>query len=625
MSPNYGMLDAMIASALKRLPDKHVHFRTRVSVEEQRAQKYDRVLRGRQTAYMIYEHFRATRTLSDLFNIRLQNDDVQDFDVRWDQALLSASDMPSDAIFGRVVQVNIAGLYSASDRLGLVRSRKRSKTSYLRLKTSLKLHIDHVMRARNFSCVERVMGWFFQWKAHGHCSEGDWCSFSHDRLVQGVLYGGQRGKERSSSPAPNSKAKTDGEEEKPSIGSGNREESSSDKRREIPCRYQNCAKSERKVVRKNQLHYCKYNTSWTRNSRTNDDYKWLRQRVYDYKHTSNIDETNVTNNDVNGTTHTDKLTVQHWAHCAPSVDVSSNLFTLFTLAQGLVRVLSFHLIHGHAHWCLSVLVLLSFYFLLDFTFLLFLILAMVPSDSMNNPLCHSAIGSMVSLDYCTPDTIIERVYTIGLCTQDSYPRKSFLHEKGKLGSRRAVKFSQRAPEKFLERKGPSRGKIQKCEPRERNPFAPKFAEGTQDETLQPARCARGVAWDLAKNVYKLKNADKATYYSPIEARVMPAPTSKRPEEREFVVDPGASMHMMSKKEWFRICINWTLREYPGAPLWCLQPMEKCIQTRKHQGFRSRPKSIRDGANTRWHDYSYITWHAKNTDLPLSGASVRSRT
>ena len=40
--PDYEMLDAMIASALKRLLNKHVHFRKRVSVEEQRAQKYDR-------------------------------------------------------------------------------------------------------------------------------------------------------------------------------------------------------------------------------------------------------------------------------------------------------------------------------------------------------------------------------------------------------------------------------------------------------------------------------------------------------------------------------------------------------------------------------------------------------
>ena len=53
--------------------------------------------------------------------------------------------------------------------------------------------------------------------------------------------------------------------------------------------------------------------------------------------------------------------------------------------------------------------------------------------------------------------------------------------------------------------------------------------------------------ELGENIYKLKNADKATFYSPIEARAMPAPTSNSPDEREFVVDSGASMHMLSKK------------------------------------------------------------------------------
>ena len=102
--PDYDMLDAMITSALKRLLDKHTHFRRRASVEEQRAQKYDRFLRGRQITYMINKHIQASRSyeavqgLSDLFNVRFQNDDVQDFHARWDQALLSASDMPSDVI-----------------------------------------------------------------------------------------------------------------------------------------------------------------------------------------------------------------------------------------------------------------------------------------------------------------------------------------------------------------------------------------------------------------------------------------------------------------------------------------------------------------------------------------------
>ena len=85
---DFDILDAMTASALKRLLDKHIHFRKRVSVEEQRAQNSDRFSRGRQIAYMIYEHSRATGTreavqgLSDLFTISLQNDDVQDFDQR---------------------------------------------------------------------------------------------------------------------------------------------------------------------------------------------------------------------------------------------------------------------------------------------------------------------------------------------------------------------------------------------------------------------------------------------------------------------------------------------------------------------------------------------------------------
>ena len=80
------MLDVMIASALKKILNSHIQFLKRICVEEQRAQKYDRFLRGRQISYMICEHFHAHpelmnryKGLSDLFTFRLQNDDVQDF------------------------------------------------------------------------------------------------------------------------------------------------------------------------------------------------------------------------------------------------------------------------------------------------------------------------------------------------------------------------------------------------------------------------------------------------------------------------------------------------------------------------------------------------------------------
>ena len=59
---------------------------------------------------------------------------------------------------------------------------------------------------------------------------------------------------------------------------------------------------------------------------------------------------------------------------------------------------------------------------------------------------------------------------------------------------------------------------------------------------------RKAAWDLMKKNYKLKNLEKTTFYTLTEATVMPTPTSTRSEEREFVVDSGATMHMMSKKE-----------------------------------------------------------------------------
>ena len=39
--PDCDMFDAMMASPLKKLLDRHVHFRKRVSVKEQRVQKYD--------------------------------------------------------------------------------------------------------------------------------------------------------------------------------------------------------------------------------------------------------------------------------------------------------------------------------------------------------------------------------------------------------------------------------------------------------------------------------------------------------------------------------------------------------------------------------------------------------
>ena len=74
----------------------------------------------------------------------------------------------------------------------------------------------------------------------------------------------------------------------------------------------------------------------------------------------------------------------------------------------------------------------------------------------------------------------------------------FRREEQKKGSKRAVKFSKGTWHqlKNREREGPSWGIIQKCEPHERSPCAPKLGERSHEETLHQERCARRAAWDI---------------------------------------------------------------------------------------------------------------------------------
>ena len=83
--PNFEVLDARIASALNKIL-QNTRFKKKVSLEEMKALKEDRFLRGRPIAYLIYEYFRVTgandsvENYKDLFTIVLRNDDIQEFD-----------------------------------------------------------------------------------------------------------------------------------------------------------------------------------------------------------------------------------------------------------------------------------------------------------------------------------------------------------------------------------------------------------------------------------------------------------------------------------------------------------------------------------------------------------------
>ena len=122
--PNFEVFDARTASALNRIIHNS-HFKRRISLEEQKAKKEDRFLRGRQIAYLFYEYFPVTgandsvENYDDLFTIVLRNDDIQEFDSKWDGILLSLTQIPSDDILESFYKLRIRESEKLKTVLGL--------------------------------------------------------------------------------------------------------------------------------------------------------------------------------------------------------------------------------------------------------------------------------------------------------------------------------------------------------------------------------------------------------------------------------------------------------------------------------------------------------------------------
>ena len=157
--PDYEELDLMMAAALKRCYDKQSHFRKKISVEGQRAQKDARFLRGKQIAYLIYEYFRPTgsydeiQSLSGLFSFGLENDDIQDFDLRWEQTLLFTNDPPSHNVLEGLYVSKLQDSSQINTIMALYNPkilRRGGKRGYHRLRMCVKLYIEQAQRSKNF-------------------------------------------------------------------------------------------------------------------------------------------------------------------------------------------------------------------------------------------------------------------------------------------------------------------------------------------------------------------------------------------------------------------------------------------------------------------------------------------
>ena len=198
MISDFEVLDAKIASALNRIIH-NTRFKKKVSLEEMKAQKEDRFLRGRQIAHLIFEYFRVTgandsvENYADLFTVVLRNDDIQEFDLKWDGISLSITKIPSDVILEGLYKLRIR----ESDKLKTVLEvynmeihQKKLGPDYHRLKTMVKRSIEQNLRIKNFEArngnhernavdknqgtkqrEQRTLGNGWQWKANGQCSE----------------------------------------------------------------------------------------------------------------------------------------------------------------------------------------------------------------------------------------------------------------------------------------------------------------------------------------------------------------------------------------------------------------------------------------------------------------------
>ena len=194
--PNFEVLDARIASLQKKDQSGGT-----------KGPKRGPFLRGRQIAYLIYENFRVTgandsvENSADLFAIGLRNDDIQEFDSKWDGILLSMTKIPPDDILEGLYKLRIREsekLKTVLELYDLEIHQKKIGPDNHRLKTMEK-SIEQGLRNKNFGArnenyernavvknqgtkqrVQRILGDCWQWETNGQCPKGDNCSFRHD-------------------------------------------------------------------------------------------------------------------------------------------------------------------------------------------------------------------------------------------------------------------------------------------------------------------------------------------------------------------------------------------------------------------------------------------------------------
>ena len=138
-----------------------------------------------------------------------------------------------------------------------------------------------------------------------------------------------------------------------------------------------------------------------------------------------------------------------------------------------------------------------------------------------------------------------------------------------------VKFTKAiARHTKIRNQNPSLGYICPGEPHERSPNAPKFEDRSQEETEWQEQGAREAGWKLAKRVFKLKEHQRAAFFSPSENRCLPASTLKPVSARNKLEEVRCGK------------VSWDDRVLKPTKKWDHTPLE--ARCRSQDSLVSRP-------------------------------------
>ena len=108
---------------------------------------------------MIFDYLRVTRAhdtvldYGDLFSVTLHDDNIQSFDTKWDEVLLSMSKIPSDDSLESLCNLRIresTQLQTVLELYDMEIHQKISMPNYQKLKTMVKRRKEKKLRLRNF-------------------------------------------------------------------------------------------------------------------------------------------------------------------------------------------------------------------------------------------------------------------------------------------------------------------------------------------------------------------------------------------------------------------------------------------------------------------------------------------